>query len=74
MADVPPKFRAIRAWLREDGFLLVKRRATSHEQYVHPSKPGRVTLSGSDNEEPSTGVWKSIRRQARWDREGKHDV
>ena len=71
---MPPKFRTIRAWLREDGYVLLRRRATSHEQYVHASKPGRVTLSGSDNEEPSYPTWKSIRRQAHWDREEKHDV
>ena len=28
----------------QDGFVLANRRATSHEQYVHPTKPGRVTL------------------------------
>lgn len=71
---MPPKFRTIRAWLREDGYQLVKRRASSHEQYVHPIKPGRVTLSGSDNEEPSLGTWKFIRRQTQWDKEKKHDV
>ncbi|MBV8720885.1 MAG: type II toxin-antitoxin system HicA family toxin [Candidatus Eremiobacteraeota bacterium] len=64
----------MRAWLRRDGYVLAKRKATSHEQYAHSDKPGRVTISGSNNEEPSAGVWKSIRRQARWDQEGKHDV
>ena len=62
------------AWLRQDGYALVKRSATGHEQYVHPGKCGRVTISGSDNEEPSTGVWRSIRRQADGDEEGKQDL
>jgi hypothetical protein len=35
---------------------------------------GTVTLSGPDNEEPARGTWNSIRRQAHWDAEGKHNV
>jgi predicted RNA binding protein YcfA (HicA-like mRNA interferase family) len=74
MCSVPPKFRTIKKWLREDGYTLLRRRGSSHEQYIHPVKAGRVTLSGSNNEEPAQGTWKSIRRQAHWDEEAKHDV
>jgi predicted RNA binding protein YcfA (HicA-like mRNA interferase family) len=71
---MPPKFRIIRKWLREDGFVPLRRTASSHEQYVHPKKIGRVTIAGADGEEPGIQTWKSIRRQANWDEEGKHDV
>ena len=30
-----PKYRTIRAWLREDGYVLIRQRG-SHERYVQP--------------------------------------
>lgn len=74
MGVVPPKNRDIRRWLREDGYVLLKKRATSHEQWVNPTKRGRVTVSGADGDEPHVGTWRSIRKQAHWDEEGTHDV
>lgn len=70
---MPPKFRQIRRWLVEDGYYRVAKRG-SHEQYAHPQKKGKVTIAGADNQEPALGTWKSIRRQAQWDSEGKYDV
>jgi predicted RNA binding protein YcfA (HicA-like mRNA interferase family) len=74
MPDVKPKFREIRRWLRQDGWVIVKRTATRHEHYKHPTKVGRVTIAGPDGVEPGHDTWKAIRRQAGWDKDGKHDI
>lgn len=71
---MPPKKRVVKRWLLEDGWYRIAGGKSSHEQYKHPGKPGRVTLSGPDNRELPVGLWKSVRCQARWDEEGKHDV
>lgn len=70
---MPPKFRIIRQWLREDGYRLIQQEG-SHEQFAHPAKSGRVTVAGKDREDAPIGIWKSIRRQAHWDEEGKHEL
>jgi predicted RNA binding protein YcfA (HicA-like mRNA interferase family) len=36
--------------LREDGWLL-KNREGSHRRYVHPAKPGKVTIAGHLSDE-----------------------
>ena len=36
----------------------------SHRQYKHPTKPGRVTVSGHPGDEMPKGTLASVRRQA----------
>lgn len=36
----------------------------SHRQYVHPTKPGRVTISGHLGDDVAKGLLNSIKRQA----------
>jgi len=49
--------------LRDDGWLLFVFRG-SHRQFKHPSKPGRVTVSGKPSDEVAPGTLKSILKQA----------
>lgn len=44
------KIRDVLKLLREDGWLL-KNQEGSHRQYVHPVKPGKVTIAGHPSEE-----------------------
>jgi predicted RNA binding protein YcfA (HicA-like mRNA interferase family) len=36
----------------------------SHRQFKHPTKPGRVTISGHPGDEMAKGTLSSVRRQA----------
>jgi predicted RNA binding protein YcfA (HicA-like mRNA interferase family) len=49
--------------IEEDGGFLVATKG-SHRQFVHPSKPGRVTIAGKPSDDLAPGTWKSIVRQA----------
>ncbi|WP_263380946.1 type II toxin-antitoxin system HicA family toxin [Granulicella paludicola] len=60
---MPPKFRDIVRRLEEDGWLL-KTQKGSHRQYVHATKPGKVTLAGHPSKDADDGTYKSILRQA----------
>jgi len=42
-------------WLRTRG---------SHRQFIHPGRPGKVTIAGKPSSEIAAGTWKSILRQA----------
>jgi predicted RNA binding protein YcfA (HicA-like mRNA interferase family) len=55
---MPPKVSEILQLLRQDGWVLAAQRC-SHRQFVHPTKPGRVTVSGKPSKDchmPSTGA------------------
>jgi predicted RNA binding protein YcfA (HicA-like mRNA interferase family) len=49
--------------LREDGWVL-KSVSGSHEQYVHPSKPGKVTVPRHGAKDLKRGTLNSILKQA----------
>lgn len=49
--------------LKADGWYFVAQRG-SHQQYKHPSKPGRVTVPGRPNDELHPKTWRSILKQA----------
>ena len=44
------KARKILKALRDDGWIL-KHQVGSHAQYVHPTKPGKVTINGTGNDD-----------------------
>jgi len=50
--------------IEEDGWYPVVTRG-SHRQYKHPTKPGRVTISGKMSEDIAPGTLNSILKQAR---------
>jgi len=51
--------------LQQDGWVLAGARG-SHRQYVHPVKPGRVTVAGKPSDDLAPGTLNSIRKQAGW--------
>jgi predicted RNA binding protein YcfA (HicA-like mRNA interferase family) len=49
--------------LRKDGWYRVPSRG-GHRQFKHPTKPGRVTVSGKPNHDLPPGTLNSILKQA----------
>lgn len=49
--------------LRKEGWI-EKSCEGSHRQFVHPAKPGKVTVNGHPSEEIALGTLKSIMEQA----------
>ena len=49
--------------LNLEGWVLVNTEG-SHRQFKHPSRPGRVTVSGSLGDEMPKGTLASVKRQA----------
>ncbi len=60
---MPPKFRDIQKRIEEDGWRF-HRQSGSHRHFIHPTKPGIVTLSGKPSANAQEGTYKSILRQA----------
>ena len=56
------KFREIERLLLEDGWYQIKQKS-SHYQYKHPTKPGKVTIPEHD-EDLNPDTIKSIMKQA----------
>jgi predicted RNA binding protein YcfA (HicA-like mRNA interferase family) len=57
------KVREIIALVEADGWYLVRTRG-DHRQYKHPTKPGRVTVSGHRNDDVHPKTLNSILTQA----------
>jgi predicted RNA binding protein YcfA (HicA-like mRNA interferase family) len=57
------KVRDVRRLLADDGWVVV-RQAGSHRQLKHPTKPGRVTVSGNRNDDLAPKTPASVLRQA----------
>jgi len=57
------KVREVIRRLESDGWYHVATRG-SHRQYKHPTKPGRVTVSGHLSDEMPPGTLASVFRQA----------
>jgi predicted RNA binding protein YcfA (HicA-like mRNA interferase family) len=57
------KIRAVLRLLADDGWVLAATRG-SHRQFVHPAKPGRVTVAGKDSDDLAPGTFNSILKQA----------
>ena len=60
------KVRAVLRRLRDDGWVRVKSKG-GHRQFKHPTKPGRVTVSGKPGHTVPPGTLGSIFKQAGWD-------
>ena len=57
------KVRQVITLLDDDGWHLVTTRG-SHRQYKHPTKPGRVTVPGTMNDDLAPGTLNSVLKQA----------
>ena len=58
------KVSAIIAALKKDGWYLDSQNGTSHRQYKHPIKKGKVTINGKLSDDRSGDLLKSIERQS----------
>jgi predicted RNA binding protein YcfA (HicA-like mRNA interferase family) len=61
---VPTKVREAIRIVEEDGWYQVKSTGTSHRQFKHPKKPGRVTIAGKPGDDLAPGTFNSILKQA----------
>jgi len=57
------KVRKVIRLLEEQGWRLVSTEG-SHRQFKHPTKPGRVTVSGALGDDMPKGTLASVKRQA----------
>ena len=57
------KVREVIQHLNREGWILVITEG-SHRQFKHPTKPGRVTVSGSLGDDMPKGTLASVKRQA----------
>lgn len=60
---MPRKVRDIIRLIESDGWTLARTRG-SHRQYVHPTKPGVVTIPGKMGTDLPIGTERSILKQA----------
>jgi len=58
------KINDILIMLKNDGWFLVTTRG-SHRQFKHPTKSGRVTVSGKPSDDLAPGTLNSILKQAK---------
>ncbi len=47
-----------------DGRVMLPRTGTSHRQFKHPTKPGRVTIAGNPGRDLDPKTWNTILKQA----------
>lgn len=64
MTPVPTKVREAIRQIEADGWQQVKSGGSSHRQFKHPSKPGRVTIAGKLSDDLSASTYNSILKQA----------
>ena len=57
------KVRDLLKMLRSEGWVL-RDQEGSHRQFVHPDKPGKVTVAGHESDEMPPKTLKSIMKQA----------
>jgi predicted RNA binding protein YcfA (HicA-like mRNA interferase family) len=50
--------------ITDDGWYELPSRGGSHRQFKHPTKPGRVTISGRPSHDLAPGTLNSILKQA----------
>ena len=60
------KVREIIELLEADGWYKCSQNGTSHRQYKHPTKKGKVTVNGKLNETRSQELLNCIWKQAGW--------
>jgi predicted RNA binding protein YcfA (HicA-like mRNA interferase family) len=61
---MPIKVREAIRQIEEDGWFMLPRKGTNHRQFKHPTKKGRVTITGNPGDDLSIRDQRSIERQA----------
>jgi predicted RNA binding protein YcfA (HicA-like mRNA interferase family) len=65
ISSVPTKVREAIRIIEDDGWVQAKATSgTSHRQYKHPVKSGRVTISGKMSDDLAPGTFNSVLKQA----------
>lgn len=59
------KVSEILKMLKADGWILDRQKG-SHRQFIHPTKPGLVTVNGKESDTLEQFVLNSIFKQAGW--------
>jgi len=57
------KVKEVIKLIEQDGWYLVRPRG-DHRQHKHPTKPGRVTISGNAGQDMPVGTLNSVLKQA----------
>ncbi len=57
------RFREVDKILKDDGWIQIKQKG-SHHQYIHPRKPGKVTVPEHSGKDIHLDIVKSIMKQA----------
>jgi predicted RNA binding protein YcfA (HicA-like mRNA interferase family) len=60
---MPPKYREFTRQLLDEGWRL-QSQTGSHQQWEHPTKPGKVTVAGHPNDDIPTGTYRRMKKQA----------
>ena len=60
------KVKEVIELLEADGWYICKRKGTSHRQFKHPTKKGKVTVDGKLSEILEQFILNSIWKQAGW--------
>ena len=61
---MPIKVREAIRQIEDDGRVMLPRKGTNHRQFKHPTKKGRVTITGNPGDDLSIRDQRSIERQA----------
>ena len=51
--------------IEKDGWYLKRHKGTSHRQYSHPTKKGKVTINGKESDDLDHFLVNSIMKQAK---------
>jgi len=58
------KVKEIIRRLEQDGWFLYRHAGTSHRQFKHPTKAGKVTVNGRESSDITGNLLKSIEKQS----------
>ncbi len=58
------KVRDVIKMIENDGWIMLPRTGTNHRQFKHPTKPGRVTITGNEGRDLSPRDLSSVKKQA----------
>jgi len=61
---MPMKIREMIRLVEQDGWVQLPGTGTSHRQYKHPVKKGRVTIAGKPGKDLRIGTQREILKQA----------
>lgn len=58
------KVKQIIRTLEQDGWFMYRHKGTSHRQFKHPTKKGKVTVNGKKSDDITGNLLKSIEKQS----------